>query len=93
MNQYLQEMDQPIQREVFYAYAQSVFRRNNYDQLKFMIQLIMEQNHQITKDYELDDVIDKVAFGVVHEFFCSEISGSVLSVYELCRKHILYVLL
>ena len=93
MNQYLQGMDQPIQREVFYAYAQSVFRRNNYDQLKFMIQLITEQNHQITKDYELDDVIDKVAFGVVHEFFCSEISGSVLSVYELCRKHILYVLL
>ena len=93
MNHYQPEMDHPIPREAFYAYAQSAFRRNNYEQLKTMIQLITDQHPLITKDYDLDDVIDKVAVGVVHEFFCSEISGNIISVYELCRKYILYVML
>ena len=93
MNQYQTEMEHPIQREAFFAYAQSMFLRNNYEQLKTMVQLMAKQSYLCSRDYDLDDVIDKVAFGVIHEFFCSEISGNIISVYELCRKHILYVLL
>ena len=93
MNQYPFETGHPIQREEFYAHAQSVFLRNNYEELKTTIQMITEQYHFISDDYDLDDVIEKVAFGVVHEFFCSEISSSILSIRELCRKHVLYILL
>lgn len=93
MNPYFTETDFQIPREAFYAYAQTVFLRNNREQLKSIIQIVTAQYNLPAEDYDPEDLMNKVAFGVVHDFFCTEISGSIISVYELCRKHILYILL
>jgi len=93
MNQYYSEKDYSIPREAFYEYAQAAFLRNNQEHLKAIIQMVANQHRLTEADYDIEDLIKKVAFGVVHEFFCTEISNSMISVYELCRKHILYILL